>query len=145
MLRGSEKATVDDKGRLKIPVLFLPELRKQGDLFYVTSDRGDHAKLYPMAAWEAIEEKLAKLPSFHPTRRKFLALTSYYGHETKIDGQGRILIPAILRDAAQMQGEVMVVTEQDHLEVWNHRRFVERWGPNPWTEDDDKHLGELGI
>jgi len=147
MLRGNHPATVDAKGRLKIPAAFLPELRKLGDDFFVTSEDGNFAKLYPMREWEAIEEKLAKVPSHHPTKRKFLALTSYYGQAVTADGQGRVLIPAVLREAAQLvEAEVVVLGSQMHLEIWNHARFVEKEvRGNAWTADDDKNLGELGI
>jgi MraZ protein len=146
MLRGNHPATVDAKGRLKIPAAFLPELRKQGDEYYVTSEDGSFAKIFPMKAWEEIEEKLAKLPSHNPTKRKFLARTSYYGQAVTTDGQGRILIPAVLRESAQLTGEVEVLGSQAHLEVWNHTRFVEQEvRGNPWTAEDEKNLGELGI
>jgi MraZ protein len=146
MLRGNHPATVDAKGRLKIPAAFLPELRKQGDEFYVTSEDGSLAKVYPMKEWQEIEEKLAKLPSHNPTKRKFLNRTSYYGQVVTTDGQGRILIPAVLREAADLKGEVDVLGSQSHLEVWNHARFVEQEvRGKPWTAEDEKNLGDLGI
>lgn len=147
MLRGNHQATVDAKGRLKIPAAFLPDLRKLGDDFYVTSEDGNFAKLYPMKEWEAIEEKLAKVPSHNPTKRKFLALTSYYGQAVSTDGQGRVLIPAVLREAAQLAGEeVVVLGSQRYLEIWNRARFVEKEvRGNAWTADDSKNMGELGV
>jgi MraZ protein len=147
MLRGNHPATVDAKGRLKIPAAFLPELRKLGEDYYVTSEDGSFAKLYPMKEWEAIEERLAKVPSHNPTKRKFLALTSYYGQAVSTDGQGRVLIPAVLREAAQLAGEeVVVLGSQMHLEIWNRTRFVEQEvRGNAWTAEDDKNLGDLGI
>ena len=146
MLRGNHPATVDAKGRLKIPAAFLPDLRKQGDDFFVTSEDGDFAKLYPMKVWEEIEETLNKKPEHTPTRRKFLARTSYFGHSVKADAQGRILLPSVLRDAADLTGEVVVLGTQRHLEVWNRARFVEKEiRGNAWTPEDDKNLGELGI
>ncbi|MDE3135789.1 MAG: division/cell wall cluster transcriptional repressor MraZ [Acidobacteriota bacterium] len=147
MLRGNHQATVDAKGRLKIPAAFLPDLRKLGDDFYVTSEDGNFAKLYPMKEWEAIEEKLAKVPSHNPTKRKFLALTSYYGQAVSTDGQGRVLIPAVLREAAQLAGEeVVVLGSQRYLEIWNRARFLEKEvRGNAWTADDSKNMGELGV
>lgn len=147
MLRGHQLATVDAKGRLKIPADFLPELRKQGDEFYVTSESGTFVKIYPLKVWEEIEAKLGRLPSHNPTKQKFLALTSYYGQVTRLDGQGRILIPPVLREAAQMTGEVVVLGSLDHLSVWNHARFQEQWVHGQrWTPEDARILGEqLGI
>ncbi len=59
-----------------------------------------------MKVWEAIEKKLAKLSSYSRTKQKFLARTNYFGQVVEVDGQGRILIPPVLRESAQMKGEV---------------------------------------
>ena len=57
MLRGNIPAKVDEKGRLKIPAAFLEELKGYGDQFYVTSETGDTARIYPMKVWEEIESQ----------------------------------------------------------------------------------------
>jgi MraZ protein len=145
MLRGSHLATVDEKGRMKVPADFLAELRRSGKKFYVTSENGDRARVYPMRVWEEIEKKLAKLSSHNPSKQKFLARTNYYGQVVELDGQGRILIPPVLRDAAQMKGEVTVSAQLTYLEVWNHTRFLEQLRDNPMTAEDDKVLDNLGI
>jgi MraZ protein len=145
MLRGSHLATVDEKGRMKVPADFLAELRRSGKQFYVTSENGDRARIYPMKVWEEIEKKLAKLSSHNSSKQKFLARTNYYGQVVELDGQGRILIPPVLRDAAQMKGEVTVSAQLTYLEVWNHARFLEQLKNNPLTAEDDKALDILGI
>jgi len=99
MLRGNTPATVDEKGRLKIPAAFLEKLKEHGERFYVTSEEGDHARIYPMTVWGEIEEKLAKISSYNRAKQKFLTRTNYYGQVVEIDGQGRVLIPAVLREA----------------------------------------------
>lgn len=145
MLRGSHLATVDEKGRMKVPADFLAELRRLGKKFYVTSENGDRARIYPMKVWEEIERKLAKLSSHNPAKQKFLARTNYFGQVVELDGQGRILIPPVLRDAAQMKGEVTVSAQLTYLEVWNHARFLEQLKNNPITADDEKALDILGV
>lgn len=145
MLRGSHPATVDEKGRMKIPAAFLADLRETGDTFYVTSDSGDHVWVYPMSAWGEIEQKLARVPSSNPARQKFLTRTSYFGQMVVIDKQGRILIPALLREAAQMKGEVIVLGSQNHVRVWNHGRLQDVMKAAPITDDDIKSLSDLGI
>ena len=145
MLRGSHLATVDEKGRMKVPADFLAELRRLGNKFYVTSENGDRARIYPMKAWEEIERKLAKLSSHNQAKQKFLARTNYFGQVVELDGQGRILIPPVLRDAAQMKGEVTVSAQLTYLEVWNHARFLEQMKNNPITAEDEKVLDTLGI
>ncbi len=145
MLRGNCLATVDDKGRLKIPATFLSEMLRAGRKFYVTSARGDHARIYPMKAWEEIERKLAQLSSHHSVRRKFLERANYYGQVVEVDGQGRVLIPPVLRESALMKGEVDVQGQLTYLEVWNHARFLDRLHSNQFTAEDEQVLDSLGI
>jgi len=145
MLRGNYPATVDEKGRVKIPADFLEELRKSGKRFYVTSSTGDRARVYPMKVWEEIEKKLAKLSSHNQAKQKFLTRTNYYGQVVEVDGQGRILIPPVLRESAQMKGEVDIQGQLTYLEVWNHAQFLEQMNRNPMTAEDEQALDGLGI
>lgn len=145
MLRGNYLATADEKGRVKIPADFLAELKRMGRQFYVTSATGDHARIYPMKAWEEIEKKLAKRSSYNPARQKFLARTNYYGQVVELDGSGRILIPSILRESAEIRGEVDVQGNLTYLQVWNHARFLDQMNRNPLTAEDEKALDGLGI
>jgi MraZ protein len=145
MLRGNSPAKVDEKGRVKIPAVYLDTLKEWGDKFYVTSENGDRAYIYPMKIWNGIEEKLAKLSGHNRTKQKFLNRTNYFGQVVELDGQGRLLIPGVLREAAQMKGEVDVLGHLDHLQVWNHARFIEQLNNSPITEDDEKILDGLDI
>ena len=144
MLRGNYLATVDEKGRVKIPSDFLAQIQKSGK-FYVTSSRGDHARVYPMKVWEEIEKKLAKLSSHNSAKQKFLARTNYYGQVVELDGQGRILIPPMLRESAEMKGEVVVQGQLTYLEIWNHVRFLDQMKRNPITTEDEKAWDEMGV
>jgi MraZ protein len=145
MLRGNYPAKVDAKGRLKIPVAFLERLREFGQDFYVTSENGDYVRIYPMKVWSEIEERLARLSSHNRTKQKFLTRANYFGQVVQMDRQGRVLIPPILREAAQMKGEVDVLGYLNYLEVWNHARFLENLNKSPITAEDEKTLDDLGI
>jgi len=146
MLRGNFPARIDEKGRLKIPVPFKEELEQTyGDTFYITSHDGQYARIYPFEEWTRIEEKLARNPSFNKTRRKFLDRANYYGQTVQWDKQGRVLIPAVLRESAGMKGDVAVLGNLTWLAVWNNERFLEEIRSNPLSDEDDKILDELGI
>ena len=146
MLRGNAPATIDEKGRLKIPSIFRADIEESwGSDFYVTSLSGESVLVYPLPVWQEIEERLAKLPSLNPTKKKFLDRTNYYGQLTSTDKSGRILIPPVLRESAEMTGEVAVLGYLDHLDVWNHKRFLGRIKDQPFTEDDHETLSKLGI
>jgi MraZ protein len=144
-LRGSYPAKVDEKGRLKIPASFLEELKEFGNLFYITSPNGETARIYPMKVWNEIEDKLAKLPSTNKAKRKFLLRTSYFGQVVEMDAQGRVLMPSVLREKAQTKGDVAVLGALDYLEVINNARALDQMDKDPYTDEDDKVLGDLGI
>jgi MraZ protein len=151
-LRGNSPATVDEKGRLKLPSSFKAELETfaQGEggaasRHYLTSLDGRSARLYPLPVWEAIEARLAALPSTSPAKRKFLETTAYYGSEVEPDTQGRFVIPPILREAAQLVGEVAVLGQMDHLALWNKAGFERRLAAEPLGADDLAQLADLGI
>ena len=95
-LRGNCPAKVDEKGRLKIPAVFLEGLKEFGTQFYITSITGEDARIYPLSVWSEIEDRLAAMPSQHEGKRKFLLRTSYYGQQVEVDGQGRLLLPGVL-------------------------------------------------
>lgn len=144
-LRGNSPAKIDEKGRLKIPAVYLEALKEYGNQFYVTSTTGEVALVYPLKVWSGIEDKLAALPSTNRAKKKFLMRTSYFGQVVEVDGQGRVLIPAVLREAAQTKGDVDVLGTLDHLEVRNHTRMVDQMKNDPYTEKDDEALEGLGI
>jgi MraZ protein len=146
VLRGSYSARIDDKGRLKIPNAFKAFVeQKHGAGLYVTSVTGESVRMYSMAAWHAVEERLAKMPSSHPARLKFLDRVNYYGQVGEFDAQGRVLMPLRAREAAGMSGEVDVIGQVEYLEVWNHDRFVAKLSREPFTDDDARALAEFGI
>ena len=146
MFRGNHPTRVDEKGRLKVPAEFKRLIdEKYGTQFYITSLDGKVAQVYPFADWQRIEEKLARLSNFNPTKKKFLNRTNYYGQLVEIDGQGRVLIPALLREQARIQGEVAVIGNLTYLEVQSLEAYKKDIEENPFTQDDEKTLDELGI
>jgi len=146
MLRGNYPATVDNKGRLKIPTAFKTLLDENyGPDFYVTSLDGQCVRIYPFSVWRKIEDKLAALPSMNKAKKKFLDRANYWGQAARMDGQGRILIPSLLREPAAMRGEVAVIGYLNYLDVWNMERFREHLEKNPLTDDDQETLSGLGV
>ncbi len=146
MLRGNLYAKIDDKGRLKIPTAFRALIaEKYGEALYVTSVTGESVRIYPMPVWVRIEEKLAQVPSTHPSRLRFFDRVNYFGQPAEFDKQGRVSIHGRLRESAQMLGVVDVFGQYDYLEVWNHERFVRRLDQEPFTDDDARSLADFGI
>jgi MraZ protein len=146
VLRGSTSARIDDKGRLKVPNTFrrLVE-QKHGREVFLTSLSGEYVRIYPMPVWLELEERLAAMPSTHPAKLRFLDRVNYYGADGELDSQGRVIIPARLREAASMNGDVDVLGQVNYLDVWNHDRFVAKMQRDPFTDDDARALSEFGI
>ncbi len=146
MLWGSSPAKVDEKFRLKVPARFRRDLPETGDgMFFVTSDSGSCAQIYPVPVWERIAQKFLQPPRMDPAKLKLQNITSYYGTLTQMDTQGRILIPQVLREDAQIMGDVLVVGKEDHLEVWNGEAFRKNVKEHPLTDTDRDRLSELGF
>jgi len=146
MFRGNHPTRVDDKGRLKVPAEFKRVLdEKYGQQFYITSLDGKSAQVYPFEEWERIEQKMASLPTFNPTKKKFLDRVNYYGQMVEMDGQGRLLMPQLLRDSAQIKGEVAVLGNLTYLVVRNLEMFRKEIEETSFTPEDENTLNELGI
>ena len=146
MLRGNYPARIDSKGRLKVPTAFRRYLEeKHGSAVYLTSLTGECVRIYPMPEWEAIEKRLSLLPSMDPARRKFLDRTNYYGQQSLMDTQGRVLIHPLLRKSAAVVGDVAVLGYLSYLEVWELDKFQQRMLSDPYTEEDEAAIARLGI
>jgi MraZ protein len=146
MFRGNHPTRVDEKGRLKVPAEFKRVIdEKYAAKFYITSLDGQIAKVYPFEEWEQIEQKLNAVSDFNPSKKKFLDITNYYGQVVEMDGQGRLLMPGLLREAAEIKGEVAVVGNLRYLEVRNMEAYKAQLLENPFTADDATSLSDLGI
>jgi MraZ protein len=146
VFRGHEQARIDDKGRLKVPNVFRSLLEsKYGRELFLTSLTGEYVRLYPMPVWVEIEEKLGRMPSTHPSRLRFLDRINFFGQVVDLDTQGRVLIPARLRETAAIAGDVDVLGQFNYLDTWNHDRLQAKLQRDPYTDDDAKALSEFGI
>ena len=124
MFRGNHQARVDEKFRLKLPAEFKRLVDEgHGPVFFITSQDGKRAQLWPMKVWEAYEAKIVQLEESDPDREDFLNVTSYYGQTVEMDSQGRLLLPPVIRESAKLTGDVNVLGMQTILEVINLEVF----------------------
>jgi MraZ protein len=142
--RGGHVAQVDEKFRLKIPADFKRQIDEfHGAKFYVTSKDGKRALIYPMKEWLKVEARLKGIASMNPGKQHFQRTTSYFGRTVEMDAQGRVLLPQVLREAANLVGEVTVLGMQEYLEVTNHEVLKTVIGP--MTDVEQLALSELGL
>jgi|DewCreStandDraft_5_1066085.scaffolds.fasta_scaffold03029_5 MraZ protein len=147
MLRGNYIAKMDEKGRLKIPAHFRRKILEKytSNEVYVTSLTGENVYIFPLKEWEEIEKKLSILPTNEEAKVIYLTNTSFWGQESEIDNQGRVLIHPILRQRAEIYGDVAVLGQLNYLNVWNLERIERFLAEHPFTEENAAVLARLGI
>ena len=142
--RGSHHTRMDEKGRMKMPADFKRVVdEKHGPRFYITSQDGERAEVYPLKVWEEIEEKLLTLGATSPVRKRFLDRTNFYGQEVEMDSQGRLLLPQVLREKAMLKDEVVVLGMTNFLQVANKPQFEDKL--EPVSDFDAEVLARAGI
>jgi MraZ protein len=146
MFRGNHPTRVDEKGRLKLPAEFKRRIDDEyNGRFYITSRDGKVVEIHPLQEWEKVEQKLAEIPNFDPAKRKLMDRYNFFGSEAEMDAQGRILLPQLLREKANVMGDVVVFGKQTYLEVANREAFVANMDANPLTAEDEQKLAGFGL
>lgn len=136
-LRGSAETTVDEKGRFKVPAVFREPIEDiWGSEFFLTSITGSDVLVYPMPVWNVFEEKIATLPVVHRARAKFLERFNTFGGAARMDPQGRLLVPALLRDVSGIAGEALVLGQTDHLKLVDKTRHLKALRASTLTDED---------
>ena len=146
MFRGNHPTRVDEKGRLKLPV----DHKRTVDtvygqnVFFITSRDGQRVEIWPMKEWEAVEAQLAELPA-SAAKTKLLDAINYWGQVVEFDSAGRLLIPQLLRENAEMSGDVAVIGMQKYLTVDLDARRRSTLKANPVTDADVEQIGIRGL
>ena len=134
---GSYTYTLDDKGRVSLPAAF----RREADdpRFVLLQVYSPALALYPETAWREVEERLKGVLRNDPDARMWVLSVMASAVEVSPDSQGRILIPSRLQEAANLDGQVLMVGAIDKVELWNPADFegavsekeekFERYGP----------------
>jgi MraZ protein len=137
--RGINNIAVDAKGRMAMPARYRERLLECcGGRLVVTVDRDHCLLVYPLPEWEVIESKLIELPSLNKQARLLQRLLIGHATELEMDAQGRILLPAVLRDFAGLKKKAVLIGQGKKLEIWDE----DTWSENQegWmaaVNDDD--------
>ncbi|MDE0038296.1 MAG: division/cell wall cluster transcriptional repressor MraZ [Gammaproteobacteria bacterium] len=121
MFRGISKASLDDRGRFAVPARFRDSLRSSSaGKLVITIDRQEKCLLlYPDSEWEAVEKRLEQLSNLRPAVRQLQRMLVGFATDVELDNNGRVLIPPILRDYAEIDRSVMVMGQPNKLELWS--------------------------
>lgn len=117
--------TVDSKGRIIIPAPFREIISSNyNPKLYVANDAFDKClHLFPQEEWNAIEEKVRKLPSMDDAVKYFKRKVIASAQEVELDKQGRILVPAAHREDAGLHSEIVIVGQIDRIDLWDRREW----------------------
>ena len=120
--RGSFQASIDDKGRLKLPARFKNQLESRyGAQVFVMSLTPHELRVYPLPVWEELEQRYLARPALDPLVQRLLEHANY-GQEQEMDAQGRVLVPALLREIMDVTAEVVVSGRGGFLAVVSRER-----------------------
>ncbi len=143
MFIGEYSHTIDTKGRLSIPARFREEL---GERFIATKGLDQSLFVYPIHEWKILEGKLKQLPLTNQNARAFVRFFFSGATECELDSQGRIRIPANLREHAGLEKEVMVIGVGTRVEIWSQKVWNEYNSDENLSYDEiASKMQELGI
>jgi transcriptional regulator MraZ len=112
---GEYRHSVDDKGRLAVPAKFRAQL---GAGAVVSRWLDACLAIHTQDGWNDLSAKVAALPITDPNARRFSRLIFAGAAEVELDRQGRILLPAYLREHVDLGSDAVVVGSRDHAEIW---------------------------
>lgn len=143
MFRGINAIHVDAKGRLAIPTRYREVLAAGGDndLVLTIDTEETCLLLYPLKQWQIIEEKIQRLPSFDPVARRIQRLLIGHATDVVLDGAGRLLLPQVLRDYAQLEKRVLMIGQGAKFELWSEQLWEAR--RDLWLREESARLGQL--
>ena len=139
---GEYRHTVDEKGRVAVPVRFRDDL--VGNIFVSKWIDGCLA-IHPRPEWDALATRVGALPITDGNARVLSRYIFGAAFEVELDRQGRLVIPGLLRQFAELEQEAVVVGARNHLELWSPRRWAEY---SARMDDPDvlaEHLQGLGV
>jgi MraZ protein len=140
--RGINNIAIDAKGRMAMPARYRERLLDGcGGRLVVTVDRDHCLLVYPLPEWEVIESKLIELPSLNKQARLLQRLLIGHATELEMDAQGRILLPAMLRDFAGLNKKAVLIGQGKKLEIWDEETWTE--SQEQWVTAVQSDDGEL--
>lgn len=143
MFFGEVRHTIDSKGRLVMPAKFRPGL-KAG--YVMTKGLDGCIFLFPLEAWQRMEEKLKALPLTHRDARAFVRYFFSGASDGTLDKQGRIRIPNNLSEYAHLESEVVVIGVGERIEIWSDHLWDDYNDDEALSYDRiAEQLADLGI
>jgi MraZ protein len=142
MFLGRSDHTIDDKGRLIIPVRFR-ELLDRGA--FVTQGFDRNLMVLTTTAFDQIYAYVNQMSLTDPSARQLKRLMFSSAERVDVDKVGRILLPQYLRDLAQLKNEVMLVGVGDYFEIWSPENWEKQNELLQDTEANEHRFAAFNI
>ena len=143
MFIGEYHHSIDDKGRLAVPVKFREEI---GRIVVVTRGLDNCLFVYTQKEWQSLAERLSKLPLAKANTRAFARLMLAGAMELEVDKQGRVILPDYLRTYAALKKKVVIAGLLNRLELWDDATWQKyQAGTERNAGDIAEALGELSV
>lgn len=143
MFIGEYHHSIDDKSRMAIPAKFREDLKRGA---VVTKGLDTCLVIYPQAEWQALADKVSKLPMSQSNSRAFSRFLLSGAMDVDLDKQGRMLLPDYLRQYAKLNRKAIVVGLHNRLEIWDEQEWqAYRAKTEQASIQIAEQLGELAI
>ena len=119
MFKGTYHHRIDPKGRLPVPAAFRRALADKGSGTVVITLLDECLAAWPPAEWARLEAQLQALPAFRKPVKALTRLLVSRATDCAIDVQGRIRLPPLLRQAAGIERDAVVIGVLNRFEVWS--------------------------
>jgi MraZ protein len=121
---GEFEATLDAKGRFLLPAGIKKQLpEKEDDRFVINRGFEKCLGLYPMTSWEPLFAEISKLNEFDPKVREFRRYFLNGATTVEPDSAGRLLVPPNLKEHADLQKDIVLVSAVNKIEIWDSKKY----------------------
>lgn len=139
---GRYEHTIDEKGRITIPSEYREVL---GDSVYVTQGFDGNLQAFHIQMFERLSEQLRSIGFLSPNSRLLRRLLFSNAKQINFDSAGRILIPAFLRETANLEATAMVVGMGEFFEIWTPERWQDQQNALNDVEANEQRFSALDL
>jgi MraZ protein len=134
---------MDAKGRMAMPTKYRDALNsaESGQLIATVDVESDCLLIYPLSVWENLEQQLQKLPSANKKARRLKRMMLGHASELELDANGRVLLPVMLREHANLEKKLVLAGQGEKFELWSESG----WMAETQLAIADAREGELDL
>ena len=148
MFKGSSFHTIDPKGRIIVPARFRDVIKVGGGDGVIVTRLDQALFAYTLDEWGKIEARVIALTDTSEYMRRFRRIFIGGASDCTCDKQGRILIPPVLRQYAEIEKDIVLVGQIDHFEIWSKKKYdqeILQMEKDMKKEEVSNEIAKLGL